>query len=237
MPRHTMPRHAGTHPHPRGRMTPNTPTLFPHSTHPYVHLTPGRAVGPPKHSTVTRGEKVTVTLQGSHRGRCVLLDVSSTSSSPHSFPSLSVLPHLVPLSVSVSSSQGSLISCASRASLSAQQKLGVLLKCVLTFRDVVLYRSLCLLAVTLTPASCKVWVLVLLALLVCLAAADPEAARGGVHFKVRPTRRNPRKSQAKKTRPKPVFRTLRYQPYYESYQAPYDPTGHGDPHFSYFQGS
>ncbi|XP_063844445.1 uncharacterized protein LOC135091045 isoform X1 [Scylla paramamosain] len=80
------------------------------------------------------------------------------------------------------------------------------------------------------------WVLVLMVLLACLAAADPEAARGGVHFKNRPSQLNRRKSRAKKTPPNPVFRRQHYQPYYMSYQAPYDPTGHGDPHFSYFQG-
>ena len=77
--------------------------------------------------------------------------------------------------------------------------------------------------------------------MVSLAAGLPEAARGGAHVRVRPIRRNSRKSKPKKSKPKAVFQPQYnynyYQTYYEpQYQSPYDPTGHGDPHFSYFQG-
>lgn len=78
-------------------------------------------------------------------------------------------------------------------------------------------------------------------LVTLLSFTFTHAARAGIHFRSRPRSQNVRKS--KQNVPKrPVYQSYQpavYQPIYQSgsgYNAPYDPTGHGDPAFSFFQG-
>lgn len=76
-------------------------------------------------------------------------------------------------------------------------------------------------------------------MVVCLvllteAVADP-ARTSGAHFRIRRPIQRASRGQKSKVENKRQSKGIR-PPQYYPYQLPYDPTGHGDPRFSFFLG-